>query len=274
MIAFEEPTEFELAVLTGSANDAEHRARLHGLIGECRPLLSVYTVDNTNRVSFLTSKVKEHLTKNAERLLGLSKEETDRQHGVLALRCFSHVMRCFETSKPTKTSLAEDDLATFAEEDDGSTEASTGIQTITDAISIRSTDVEAESDYKFEVWSDDDVPEDHPSKYIAKHWLRHASKATDEVAELLSQEDVFWNPKSPVRKRWLREYKKVDDFRSFKRLSLKGLSALHVASSVGFPRLVSALLKNGHIGELHTYDTLGSTPVSTTESLLLCGKGP
>lgn len=274
MVAFEEPTEFELAVLTGLANDAEHRARLHALIGDCRPLLSVYTVNNINKVSFLTSKVKEHLTKNSESLLGLSKEEIDRQHGVLALRCFSHVMRCFETSKLTRTSIAEDALTTFAEDDDGSTEASTGIQRITDEIEIRSIDVEVESDHKFEVWSDEDVPEDHHSKYITKHWLRHASKATDEVAELLSNEVLFWDLDSPVRMLWLREYKEVDDLGSFKRLSLEGLSALHVASSVGFPQLVSALLKNGHTGELHTYDTFGSAPVSTTESLPLCGKEP
>lgn len=231
--------------------------------------MSVYTIDNTNRVSFLTSKVKEHLIKNSERLLGLSKEETDRHHGVLALRCFSHVLRCFGTSQVAETSLADDGSAMFDEEEGNSTAASANIQSVTDATAIRTTEVEAESDYKVEVWSDDYVPEDPPLKYVTKHWLRHASKATDEVAELLSQEDVFWDLNSPVRMLWLREYRKVGGLSSFKRLRLEGLSALHVASSVGFPRLVSALLNNRHHDELYKYDTLDNAPVSTMGSVFM-----
>lgn len=193
-------------------------------------------------------------------------EETGRHHGVLALRCFSHVMRCFGPSQVAVTSLADDGSAMFDEEEDNSTAASANIQSATDATAIRTTEVEAESDDKVEVWSDDHVPEDPPFKYVTKHWLRHASKATDEVAELLSK-DAFWGPNSSVRMLWLREYRKVDDISSFKRLRLEGLSALHVASSVGFPRLVSALLKHGHLDELHKYDTLDNAPVSTMRSV-------
>lgn len=227
---------------------------------------------NTNRVSFLTSKVKEHLTKNSERLLGLSKGETDRQHGVLALRCFSHIMRYCEPSQVAGTSSAEDGSAVIDKEEADSTEALAGTHGAPEITAIQTTGNETESDINVEVWSDGCVLEDSTFKYVIKHWLRHGSKATEDVAELLSQEDIFWGPISPVRMFWLTEYEKVDDLGSFKRLSPKGLSALHVASAVGFPQLVSALLKNHHSDELHTYDASNYAPVSTRESLFLCGK--
>jgi hypothetical protein len=96
---------------------------------------------------------------------------------------------------------------------------------------------------------------------MVKHWLHHASKATEEIAEELSAEEEFWKPGSLIRRRWLIEYARLNP-PAFEDLDLdRNLSALHVAASVGFSQLVVALIKHGHDSELSLRDANDDTPV-------------
>jgi hypothetical protein len=78
----------------------------------------------------------------------------------------------------------------------------------------------------------------------------------------LSLEDEFWKPQSLIRRRWLIEYERLT--KAFDGFALdKNMTALHIAASVGFTKLVLALLKNGHLGELNFRDEEFNTPVGS-----------
>lgn len=103
--------------------------------------------------------------------------------------------------------------------------------------------------------------------YMVKNWLRHASKATLEIAEDLSTETDFWKPDSYIRRRWLDDYcKETDTFQYFDYTSLTGL---HVAASVGFRQLVAALIRNNENAksEIKTRDSLANTPLHFAANL-------
>jgi hypothetical protein len=90
--------------------------------------------------------------------------------------------------------------------------------------------------------------------------LHHASKATTEIAEDLSLEDEFWKANSLIRWRWLLEFERLT--LAFLEFNLdKKMTALHIAASVGFKQLVSALIRNGHRGDLKVRDKSFNTPV-------------
>ncbi len=102
VLTYEDPTEPELAVLAGFSNSDQEKAELRSLVEKCKPLLTIKKSGKAgNRVAFMNMVMKTHLQENSGTLLGLSEEETKWQHGMLALRCFSHLSECLaEPAQP------------------------------------------------------------------------------------------------------------------------------------------------------------------------------
>lgn len=69
--------------------------------------------------------------------------------------------------------------------------------------------------------------------YTVKYWLRHASKATREIAEDLSLEKEFWDPDSRIRRRWLVEYCRMTN--TFEGFDYKTLNGLRKSFQYGIP---------------------------------------
>ncbi|KAJ6263870.1 Ankyrin-1 [Drechslerella dactyloides] len=286
IITYEEPTENDLAVLTGLSSEPEQRAHLCSLVEKCRPLLTFRkSGKGSDRIAFMNSIVKSHLLEHAERLLGLSVEEIRWQHGILALRSFTYLVGYFNEHEPPETGNTEQQQTTAAaapvtSENDG---IATDFGMADQNPEAENTNAEEQPeafvggmeelqfDYSDEEESeyDDDVDYvtehidqtslDEVSNYAVKHWLHHASKATADIAETLSQEEEFWKRDSIVRPRWLKVYEDLTN--AFDGVEIKGLTGLHVASSVGFAQLVTALMKNGYAAERDVKDTLENTPL-------------
>ncbi|KAF3163644.1 hypothetical protein TWF225_002027 [Orbilia oligospora] len=289
IITYEEPTEDDLAILTGLSHDAESRAHLCSLVEKCRPLLTFRK--SSNRIGFMNSVVKMHLLENAEKLLGLSKEEIRWQHGIIALRSFSHITQYYAEPEPEDTGDNDDseaegehalDLSPAANPDTvGAEEVPENTLSSTEQPATEPQEngeptqltevAEVEYNYYDDEISDSEEEIDHMedhgedtgeltvSNYAVKHWLHHASKATTDIAENLSQEEDFWKEESSVRKKWLVEYNILTN--AFDGVTLEGLTGLHVAASIGFSQLVSALIKNGHKEEIGVRDKFFNTPL-------------
>ncbi|KAJ4328989.1 hypothetical protein N0V84_000561 [Fusarium piperis] len=238
----EEPTEQELALLAGLDSDAE-QAELHELIYKCKPLLSIKpTTKSETTVCFIDAVVKKHLLENAHKMLGLSEEDIKLQHGMLGLRAFGHVMKALE------------DLGTTEPDEGDDTEQN-------DQSSDDESDGEEEDEDTEEADEDPEAPDivDKAHAYAVKYWLHHASQATTDIADALSQETEFWKKDSVIRRRWLTEHHRLTD--SFKNYERHELCGLHVASAIGFRGLVAALLKNGYDDEKNQRDSLSYTPL-------------
>ncbi|KAJ4378598.1 hypothetical protein N0V85_008961 [Neurospora sp. IMI 360204] len=289
LLTFEDPTEEELAILAGLS-----WAEVHSLVEKCKPFLSV--VKQT--VTFMNAAVKKHLEDNKSLLLGMDQDEIEWQHGILALRSLTHLKEAFDfpervvvaaengivTDHVTRDGTPEQDgegnsmdgsddrypaSETQVEDNDPDEEATSEVDGMDDGDDDDSTT--DYSEYDSEEWgkeTDEDCdPEadeirDRTLKYPVKRWLHPGSKSTPEFADDLSQNQEFWTTDSLIRRRWLTEYiritGKLDGWAS------KTLTALHVASSLGFSRLVVALLNNGHDHEMYMFDSLRNTSVSRT----------
>ncbi|KAK3323220.1 ankyrin repeat-containing domain protein [Cercophora scortea] len=289
VLTYENPTIEELGVLAGLCANDEEKEKLKQLVKKCKPLLTIgQTSKMENKVSFLNVAVKTHLLENGKRLLGLSKEATKWQHGVLALRSFSHISERFDfpetvtvtapvtavenpTPAPdTATDAGEDSSDTSDAEDESDSASATEGESHASPTEQGDDDVDSydweedESD-----WSDDDSVEqtdpeaellkDKALAYTVKHWLHHASKATLEIAEDLSLDESFWKRDSLIRRRWLWEYNRLTG--TLDGFELKAMTALHVAAAIGFTALVEALMRNGHQDERDMHDSMVNTPL-------------
>ncbi|EWC47693.1 hypothetical protein DRE_02893 [Drechslerella stenobrocha 248] len=289
ILTYEEPTENDLAALTDLSNDHEQRAHLCGLVERCRPLLTFRkSGKGGDRIAFMNPIVKAHLLEHAERLLGLSVEEMKWQHGIMALRSFSHIMEFYNEEEPSKLegidhepeeeaappySLINDTAPTTDIQPQESTQPAVGpVGEAPDGgpeeeapeelqFNYSSDEEESEYDYEEDHITEHMGPTMEPeiSNYAIKHWLHHASKATPDIADSLSREEDFWKRDSVARRRWLKDYH--DRTNAFESVSIEGLTGLHVAASVGFAQLVSALMKNGYAAERDINDTLFNTPL-------------
>lgn len=285
VLTFEDPTEPELGVLTGlypkeeekkaGEKKDEEKSKLRQLVERCKPLLVVKRTGGSGtevKICFMNVVVKSHLLANAEKLLGLSKEATAWQHGVLSLRSFSHLMERLNYPEPEPEPEPEPAEGKEGDDDDDADDASEDASEASDDDDGDDSDDDVEdlSEDDSEWDSDSEDEEMDPEKekvrdvalaYMVKHWLHHASKATAEIAEDLSLEEEFWKPKSLIRRRWLIEYARLNPS-AFEDIDLdRNLSALHVAASVGFSQLVVALIKHGHQDELSLRDTNDDTPL-------------
>ncbi|KAK7965799.1 uncharacterized protein PG986_000076 [Apiospora aurea] len=273
VLTYEDPTEDELGVLAGLFSSDEKKMELHRLIELCKPLLST---TRNGPVSFLNGVVKSHLLENAEELLGMSAHDIKVQHGILALRCLDHVKQAFDVDIDLENeSDGEDDDAEEEEEEaaeDGDGGSGDNAEEDSDSDESdgddESYDVGAEWDDGAESSNGDNDPEVYKiwglaMAYTVKHWLRHASKATIDIAEDLSVEQGFWEPDSRIRRRWLLEFHRLTNIleNDFHASDVKNWTALHIVSAVGFRDLVTALINNGHEGEIAQRDELDNTPL-------------
>ncbi|CCF38951.1 hypothetical protein CH063_00303 [Colletotrichum higginsianum] len=274
VLTFEEPTEDELVVLAGFPATEEGKAELQDLVKKCRPLLTVKRSGKTeNTIGFMDRVVKEHLLEKetSKRTLGMTSDEGKWQQGILALRCLAHIKEAFDfppEEKPSTETHDEDGDAEAQPVEDGEEDAEQS------EAEGQNTESETDDSDNETDWDDDDstygqYDEDDEAEearslaekvlpYPVKHWLHHASKATLEIAEDLSEDD-FWQTESLIRYRWLIVY--MSTTKVLNGFETKGLTALHIAAAVGFKQLVSALIENGHADEINKRDELFNTPL-------------
>jgi hypothetical protein len=248
------------------------------MIEKCKPLLTLPKAGENGKISFVNADVKRHLHGNSEKLLGLQEDDIKLQHGILAMRCFSHVFDCHssleEESKETNSEsvpMPTKGVVQHPQSENEGTSATAEGQTNNNSDNM----VSAESDE-----TDDEAILDVEEQlslaslpYATIYWLEHASQATLDVAQRLCFEgEAFWEPKSPIMMKWLQEYEALTNLYELQDVSIYNLTALHVAATVGFPHLVESLFQTGHEAEIHEYDSLVNQPVSISmcADIIIC----
>lgn len=304
VLTFEDPTAMELAVLAGMSSNSDTKQELRDLVLKCSPLLTPMRRASSKeiQISFTNVFVKKHLWENRKKLLGLSEDETQWQHGMLAFRSFEHITERFAAVIVVPPSLAPepngDEGADGGPDSDDVNEPQDAQDVEPEAVpegAGEDVDVSIHDDWGEEVVEIDDREEEkqeedqHDSEdeeevpdpeaeavkgvampYMVKYWLRHAGCATKEIAKDLtaSGDTDFWLKDSSLRRRWLFEFARLDSQLQY--FGVKSFSALHVASAVGFPDLVDALIKDGHGAEIDEIDDLENTPVSAISVDHIC----
>ncbi|KAI0881635.1 ankyrin repeat-containing domain protein [Annulohypoxylon maeteangense] len=256
VLTYKDPTVEELAILTGFSSSPE-RGMLQSLIQKCHPLLTCKESGSEGQlVSFVNDDIKTYLKTNSESLLGLSDEEQKWQHGMIALRCFTHVLNNVEETRvpeddgehgDSEKMATLDNLRRGNESQDGGN-GNGGSPPKTDDGEKEAAPVDQ---------SRDRGPPLQP--YAVKYWLRHASEATSDIAQILCGEERFWKAGSTIMSDWLKEYSKGDG--SFDGVDFASWKALHVAAAIGYAQLIVALIENGHQNEINLRDKKGFTPL-------------
>ncbi|KAK3324113.1 ankyrin repeat-containing domain protein [Cercophora scortea] len=301
VLTYRDPTEDELLVMVGMAPDkVDDRVKLNMQIDKCRPLVVTRKSGGIVEIGFVNDDAKKHLLSHSKQLLDISDEWIQWQHGLLALRCFSHVVQVLEkvpdeseenTSRPpaefTLSSIEpKPELKTIDDtsQDVKTTSAQYAIGgAVADlqpppqpqpdlAAELRSVAIDAqiETSVPDETSTEDKNTSASQEKqekslvalpYATKYWLTHASDAMSDIVELLSQERIFWEPKSKIRRRWLKEYHVMTRSLDLFSFALETWTAPHVASSLGFAHLVVALIRQGHKDEIHEYEIWSNQPL-------------
>ncbi|WDK20687.1 hypothetical protein CGRA01v4_11974 [Colletotrichum graminicola] len=278
-LTFEEPTEDELVVLAGFPTTPDGKAELQDLVKKCRPLLTVKRSGKSeNTVGFMDTVVKEHLLEKetSKRTLGMTSDEGKWQHGIIALRCMTHIKEAFDfppDEKPVEE-VHDEDNDSEAQPADNQEEDEEGRDEQSEAENDDETESETENGNEDTDWDSDESTYDQYDEneeseevqslankalpYPIKHWLHHAGKATLEIADELSKDD-FWQTQSLIRYRWLLVYNSMTKVLSG--FESKDLTALHIAAAIGFKQLVSALIDNGHGDDINKRDNLFNTPL-------------
>ncbi|KAK3687468.1 ankyrin repeat-containing domain protein [Podospora appendiculata] len=299
VLTYQDPTESELLVMVGMAADKlDARVKLNTRIDKCRPLVVTRKSGGVVEVGFVNDDAKKHLLSHSKQLLNISDEWFKWQHGILALRCFSHVVQVLgkapdepepkpesvpteskpdptkpkpepspmdDTNQDIETGTVQDAIGTVVADLQPQPQPDLGAELGSVAV-----DAEIETPAPDETSAEDERSSTSQEKqqnslvalpYATKYWLAHASDAMIDIVELLSQEEIFWEPKSKIRRRWLKEYnvitKSLDSFLT----ALDTWTALHAASSLGFAHLVVALIQKGHKDEIHEYETWTNQPL-------------
>ena len=289
VLAYEDLTLSELGFLAELCSDDSNDNGVQHLIDRCRPLLSTKRDGKgEERICFSSLAARSCLTEH-ESFLGLSNEATKRQHGVMSIKSFHHLLEKFDFSEqdgPDGPDESTNIVTEYVEEydevvDDMEYEAGDEVVAVERDEIIEgydSVEEEDEADSESgEPTSEEEAQlkqtkrwiarqikqlENRALPYAVKYWLKHAREATPEIAEILSTEQTFWTKGSPLFCRWLTMFMHLtDDFHEFKGLDPRTVMALHVASSVGFPGLVAALLKGGYKSEMMERDGWASSPL-------------
>jgi hypothetical protein len=256
IIAYEDPTVEELGTLaefTHYGSDSEKKSKLIEAIDKCGALVKILDHDDQEleegeeeqdwdydevaecTVTFLHDSARSRLQDSAKELLGLEEEDLKMQHGAMALRSFSNVLKSLTPPKEFEDADDDDD------EDMLTTGETKPQEHITNTMVV-------------------EEPEE-ALNYCLEHWLRHAQEATVDVVDNLNLDQAFWALTSDVRKKWWTEYTKIDD--DYEELS--NMTALHVAAFFGFTPLAERLLESnesGHRDEIRTRDSWDNQPVS------------
>jgi hypothetical protein len=260
IVAFEDPTVEELATLVEATHylkKDESESKLIDAIDRCGALIKIIDYDEEEleegqeekewdydevaecRVTFLHDSAKSRLQERANELLGLGEEDLKMQHGAMALRSFSNVIKAL--TPPKEFDDSDDEY-----EDEASTTGAKKSQGPTVHTAVLEEREEA-------------------LDYCLEYWLRHAQQATSEVVDNLNLDQAFWALTSDVRDKWWTAYTEIDDDYE----DVSGMTALHVAAFFGFTPLVERLLESGESGhrkDIESRDSLDNQPVSVISS--------
>jgi hypothetical protein len=187
VLTYEEPTLMELATLVGLAPTEEGAAELRDLIWCCPSFLKLGNSADP-KVAFKNAFLKPHLLRHVELILGLSAEGIRWQHGELALRSFAHILERFATPK----TVSRNGMTSLSGSE-GEIHGAQGIQDDADATGeLREREIEGDDS---DVGLEDDESEIDPEAssslglgYMVKHFLHHASKGTEELAQEIAKE--------------------------------------------------------------------------------------
>ncbi|KAK3347121.1 ankyrin repeat-containing domain protein [Lasiosphaeria hispida] len=252
-VAYEDPTLAELRVLAGlvvrsSADDpGETENEIRRMIRACGPLLKLHAgaYDTSaghqeTKVGFIHSFAKDTLLEpEIRQLIFLDSDgrELQWQHGIVGLRCFSHMLK---------------ELGAGRDDGDDGGAAAMGMTTTSAASSA------AEIDALFDGEGGDVIEPDAVAAlgYPLKYWLKHGNKATSDFVPTLGAGHIFWSPDSRTRRRWWCQYTQgpVDG-------ELEDVTALHVAAYFGVLPLVTSLLDHGHEEELRCPNAQSHQPL-------------
>ncbi|KAK0631581.1 ankyrin repeat-containing domain protein [Immersiella caudata] len=251
------------------------------------------------KIGFLNQDVKRHLQRESELkdLLGLDRDAVRLQHGILALNCFSHIRDSIASEtlpvpdQAPHQEAAQGVVGTASKTADASLAGALGAVNDSSAIEESQLGEMDEEDSDGEGYDELDGEEGDDSDanyfgtmagapdgdntieanlkqwptsmlpYATKHWLQHASEASPDIAgRLVSLERDFWEAGSEIRQVWLTEFQRLTGrFGGFP--IDKNIKALHVAATVGFPRLVESLVNAGYAQEVNEYDSFINTPL-------------
>ena len=260
MIAFRDPTVEELATLAEATHYLKgkgSKSKLLEAIDRCGALVKIIDYDEEEleegeeeqdwdydevaecRVTFLHDSAKSRLQERAKEFLGLGEEELKMQHGAMALRSFSKVIKALTPPKEFDDSDDEN------EDEDPAADGKASEEPITNA-------AEAEDETEGAL------------NYCLEYWLRHAQQATSDVVDNLNLDQAFWALTSDVRDKWWNEYTEIDEDYE----DLSGMTALHVAAFFGFTPLVERLLESGHREDIKARDSWCNQPVSLLHAIL------
>ncbi|KAF2963469.1 hypothetical protein GQX73_g10106 [Xylaria multiplex] len=248
-IAYEDPTIDELIVMADldSEDDKVDASRVYELIRACGPLLRVYSMDywddlGSHRVTFIHPMAKDALLSQAtsRKLIGLTDDGDDQtevkwQHGILALRCFGHVL----------AQLGVDD---DSYEWDPSPDSA-------DAESTQDKDEKL----LMQIFPDEEEVEEedlYALDYPVKFWLRHGNDSTPGFVGTLDLSHAFWSLESSARSRWWSSYAHV--------AALDGhtnLAPMHVAAYFGLTPLIDQLKSHGNGNQVHVRDSWHHQPL-------------
>jgi hypothetical protein len=208
MLAQTDPTVDELGVLaevTHYGKENDNKSKLVEAINRCGALIKIIDYDEEEleegeeeeewdddevakcRVTFLHDSARTRLQERAKMLLGLGEEDLKMQHGTMALRSFSNVLKAL--TPPKEFDDANDD------DDDDDETPTTGEGEASEHVT-------------------NEVVVEEPEKaldYCLEYWLRHAQQATVDVVDNLNLDQAFWALTSDVRTKWWTEYTRIDD---------------------------------------------------------------
>ncbi|KAH7370012.1 ankyrin repeat-containing domain protein [Rhexocercosporidium sp. MPI-PUGE-AT-0058] len=259
-IVFEHPTLDELKVLA-ELDDAIDATQILEQVRACGPLLRVYDEDSTGgdlseitgsfRVTFIHDTAKEALLGKgtARKLIGFSdlsdgNDHTDikLQHGILALRCFSHTNH--ETER-------DGDYISFFQSQASNDKNEGSAPELQGLFPEANNGDDGEDD-------NDSIYEEASLEYPVKYWLRHGYEATPDFVDTLDLKNSFWASESSARQRWWSSYARGDNAVTG---DLKNLTAMHVAAYFGLTPLIDSLMREGHENEIRIRDSWDNQPL-------------
>lgn len=262
VLAFRNPTEDELMILT----DIRDRSRLRHLIEQCEPLLHTQDLDGLSTIVFKHETFKRHLLQDSKHLLHLKDGAAlEREHGVLAWRCFSSIETVYAHERRLNAS-SQQKAESFDDEDEQPDEQ---IEQSSQDSDNNSHDTDGDSSSSVE--NDDETLVDDGREaiiqrrgiaYSIQFWFRHAGLADAVFSNELSKEHTFCGRRSTFRVGWLNDYRLLGNDFDDDELNFTGVEALHVAAAFGFDDLVDALRKNDRRFNVNVATDSGLTPVS------------
>ena len=269
------PTLDELAVISDlPREDRTDHQKLEGWVGKCGAFVKSFREDTKIKVQLSHTSAREFLKSKADNWLSMGSEHI--QHGIIALRCFDHVLDTVDKAGPDDRALlkegtkGEDDTddEDFSYEIDGIDYMDEDIEEIGDTSKAEvagGVEADGKDDDQNGVKPNGDIrpmKNVQPLSYCYTQWIEHALKATADVVESFGLENFFWVLDSKERADWSSSYsKEVSDLEPGEKFGQK-FTALHIAAYFGYVPLADLLLKSDkHKDEIRSQDSNGFQPL-------------